>query len=50
MKYLPTTFVFERLRDKWIIVHSQRSAHFQTIQQLMNVAQKREESVGQDIK
>jgi hypothetical protein len=42
-EYLPTTFVLERRENKWVVVHSQRSADFQTIQQLMNVAQRREE-------
>jgi hypothetical protein len=40
-EYLPTTFVFERHENQWIVVHSHRSADFQTIQQLMNVAQRR---------
>jgi hypothetical protein len=39
-EYLPTTFVLERRENRWIVVHSQRSADFQTIQQLMNVAQR----------
>jgi hypothetical protein len=39
-EYLPTTYVFERRENHWIVVHSQRSADFQTIQQLMNVAQR----------
>ena len=39
-EYLPTTFIFERRDNHWVIVHSQRSADFQTIQQLMNVAQR----------
>ena len=37
-EYLPTTFVLERQNNRWLIVHSHRSADFQTIQQLMNVA------------
>ena len=40
-EYLPTTYVFERRKNHWIVVHSHRSADFQTIQQLMNVAQRR---------
>jgi hypothetical protein len=40
-EYLPTTFVFERRENHWMVVHSHRSADFQTIQQLMNVAQRR---------
>ena len=38
-EYLPTTFIFERREKRWVVVHSQRSADFQTIQQLMSVAQ-----------
>jgi len=38
-EYLPTTFIFERRENHWVVVHSQRSADFQTIQQLMYVAQ-----------
>ena len=39
-EYLPTTFILERRENRWMVVHSQRSADFQTIQQLMNVAQR----------
>ena len=39
-EYLPTTFILERSENRWVVVHSQRSADFQTIQQLMNVAQR----------
>jgi len=39
-EYLPTTFILERRENRWVVVHSQRSADFQTIQQLMNVAQR----------
>ena len=46
-EYLPTTFVFERREKQWVVVHSQRSADFQTIQQLMNIAQQREKQVNQ---
>jgi hypothetical protein len=42
-EYLPTTFIFERRENRWVVVHSQRSADFQTIQQLMSVAQRRSE-------
>lgn len=49
-EYLPTTFIFERYENRWIVVHSQRSADFQTIQQLMEVAQRHEKSVGLSIK
>jgi hypothetical protein len=37
-EYLPTTFVLERRNAKWVVVHSQRSADFQTIQHLMKIA------------
>jgi len=40
-EYLPTTFVLERQNDRWLVVHSHRSADFQTIQQLMNIARQR---------
>jgi hypothetical protein len=46
-EYLPTTFVFERREKQWVVVHSQRSADFQTIQHLMNIAQQREEQSTQ---
>jgi len=49
-EYLPTTFILERRNNRWMVVHSQRSADLQTIQHLMEVARQREESVGQDIK
>lgn len=39
-EYLPTTFIFERRDNHWVVVHSQRSADFQTIQQLLEVAQR----------
>jgi hypothetical protein len=49
-EYLPTTFILERRGDRWMIVHSQRSADFQTIHHLMEVERQREESVRQDVK
>ncbi|MGD0590958.1 MAG: hypothetical protein ABSA44_09180 [Bacteroidota bacterium] len=49
-EYLPTTFILERRDNRWMVVHSQRSADFQTIHHLMEVARHREESDGQDIK
>jgi hypothetical protein len=36
-EYLPTTFVLERRNARWLVVHSQRSADFQTIQHQMNI-------------
>lgn len=44
-EYLPTTFVLEWRNNRWIVVHSQRSADLQTIQQLMQVAQQNESKV-----
>jgi hypothetical protein len=49
-EYLPTTFILERRGKKWVVVHSQRSADFQTIRCLMEVARQREESVRQNNK
>ena len=49
-EYLPTTFILERRDNRWMVVHSQRSADFQTIHHLMEVARHRDESVRQDIK
>jgi hypothetical protein len=40
-EYLPTTFILERHNDRWLVIHSHRSADFQTIQQLMNIARQR---------
>jgi len=34
-EYLPTTFVFERRGDRWIIVHAQRTSDYETMQQLV---------------
>ncbi len=42
-EYLPTTFILERRDDRWMVVHSHRSADFQTINHLMEVARHREE-------
>ncbi len=33
-EYLPTTYVFERRGDRWIIVHAQRTSDYQTMQEL----------------
>jgi hypothetical protein len=49
-EYLPTTFILERREDRWMVVHSHRSADFQTINHLMEIAKQREESVKQDIR
>jgi hypothetical protein len=48
-EYLPTTFILERRENRWMVVHSQRSADFQTIHRLMEVARKRETSVAKDV-
>ena len=37
-EYLPTTWVMERKEGFWKVVHAQRSADLQTIQQLMQAA------------
>jgi hypothetical protein len=41
-EYLPTTYILERKENGWKVVHSQRSADFQTIQHLMEIAKQRE--------
>ena len=38
-EYLPTTFVFERRGDRWLIVHAQRSSDYETMRQLVALAQ-----------
>jgi hypothetical protein len=42
-EYLPTTYILERRGDGWKIVHAHRSADLQTIQQLMQAAQFKEQ-------
>ncbi len=37
-EYLPTTFVFERRGDRWLIVHAQRTSDYETMQQLIAMA------------
>ncbi len=44
-EYLPTTYVLERIDNRWVVVHSQRSADFQTTQHLIEVALQREEPI-----
>jgi len=44
-EYLPTTFILERRNDRWIVVHSQRTADFQTIFHLMEIARQRADSM-----
>ena len=34
-EYLPTTFVFERGGDRWIVIHAQRTTDYDTMQQLV---------------
>ena len=41
-EYLPTTFILERREDRWMVVHSHRSADFQTIDHLMDIARQNE--------
>ncbi len=38
-EYLPTTFVFERRGDRWLVVHAQRTSDYETIQQLLSLNQ-----------
>lgn len=38
-EYLPTTFVFERRGDRWIVVHAQRTSDYETMQQLVALTQ-----------
>ena len=38
------------MENRWVVVHSQRSADFQTIQQLMKVAQQYQKPVSQEKK
>jgi hypothetical protein len=42
-EYLPTTYVLEYKNNKWVVVHSQRSADFQTTQHLIEISRQREE-------
>jgi len=41
-EYLPTTFILEHREDRWMVVHSHRSADFQTIDHLMDIARQHE--------
>ncbi len=38
-EYLPTTFVFERRGDRWVIVHAQRTSDYETIRQFLSLNQ-----------
>jgi hypothetical protein len=40
-EYLPTTFILERREDRWMVVHSHRSADFQTINHFMEIAKQK---------
>jgi hypothetical protein len=40
-EYLPTTFVFERRGDRWIVVHAQRTSDYETMRQLVALAESR---------
>jgi hypothetical protein len=44
-EYLPTTYVLERRGDRWMIVHAQRTSDYQTMQQLIEMAQARQQVV-----
>jgi hypothetical protein len=39
-EYLPTTFVFERRGDRFLIVHAHRSTDVQTLQQYLEKSRK----------
>jgi hypothetical protein len=43
-EYLPTTYVLERQGDRWLIVHAQRTSDYQTMQQLVAMAQTRQQT------
>jgi hypothetical protein len=45
-EYLPTTYVFERRDGIWMVVHAQRSADFQTIQQQLELSRTAITSAG----
>ena len=45
-EYLPTTYVLERRSGRWRVVHAQRSADFQTIQQQLDLARVANPVVG----
>jgi hypothetical protein len=49
-EYLPTTYVFERRGDRWIIVHTQRTSDYQTMQELVDMARSRPAPAPIDIK
>ena len=42
-EYLPTTWIMEPREGRWKVVHAQRSADLQTIQQLMQIAGARDQ-------
>jgi len=42
-EYLPTTFILERREGRWVVVHSHRSADFQTINHFMEIAKQKYE-------
>jgi biopolymer transport protein ExbD len=49
-EYLPTTYVFERRGDRWIIVHAQRTSDYQTMQELMDMARAKPTTSSADAK
>ena len=44
-EYLPTTYILEYKNGRWVVVHAHRSADLQTIQQLMQAAQRQQASI-----
>lgn len=49
-EYLPTTFVFERRGDRWLIVHAQRTSDYETMQQLVALSQSQAAKKSPDTK
>ena len=49
-EYLPTTFVFERRGDRWLVIHAQRTADYETVRQLVALTEARMKSKDSDSK
>ncbi len=49
-EYLPTTFVFERRGDRWLVVHAQRTSDYETMQQLVALSQSQQANKASDSK
>lgn len=47
-EYLPTTLIFERRGDRWVIIHEQRTSDYQTMQQLVALSQPLTEKEASD--